>query len=469
MRCERFADDCDALILDALANAPLEQPGHPLLHEGQAVYAILEHEAMHQETMLYMWHQLPYEHKCAPSSVVADCRGATPAPETVSVPAGRATLGARPGEIPFGWDNEFPGVVVDVPAFEIDVHDVTNEQLMDFVDAGGYRQAQWWTPEAFAVDRAGRHRSSAVLDDVALDRGSGAGMFDEIDLPPAWPVYVSQAEAAAYARWKGARLPTEAEYHRAAFAAPVRDERPYPWGDAAPDASRGLFDFACWDPVAVGQSPAGRSAWGVHDLMGNGWEWTCTDFGPFEGFRPMASYPEYSAEFFDGRHKVMKGASPATAPELLRRSFRNWFRPNYPYVYATFRCVRTESGDPMNELVSTDGIDVLRREQSPRVRRGRGASGLRGSGALLPAAEPSPVAFAFPVRPPRLGAVRRDLSLAVVSHHEGRAPGCCERHGATIGRALPGRRTRRRAGMRQRREAGGAGDACRASTVCTRT
>jgi gamma-glutamyl hercynylcysteine S-oxide synthase len=337
---QRFADDCDSLILEALANAPLEQPGHPLLHEGQAVYAILEHEAMHQETMLYMWHQLPYEHKLAPASVVADTRGTTPAPERVSVPAGRATLGARRGEIPFGWDNEFPGVVINVPAFEIDVHNVTNEQLMDFVDAGGYRQAQWWTAEAFAwIGREG------IDHPQFWTRRNGSwkwrGMFEEIDLPPAWPAYVSQAEAEAYARWKGARLPTEAEYHRAAFGAVSGDERQYPWGDAVPDGSRGLFDFASWNPVAVGRYPAGQSVWGVHDLMGNGWEWTCSDFVPFDGFSPMASYPEYSADFFDGRHKVMKGASPATATELLRRSFRNWFRPNYPFVYATFRCVHS--------------------------------------------------------------------------------------------------------------------------------
>src|SRR5262245_1595360 len=96
----RFADDCDALILDALANAALEQPGHPLLHEAQAVFAILEHEAMHQETMLYMWHQLPFEHKQRPAGVSADTGGTTPSPARAAVPAGRATLGARPGEIP---------------------------------------------------------------------------------------------------------------------------------------------------------------------------------------------------------------------------------------------------------------------------------------------------------------------------------------------------------------------------------
>jgi len=196
-----------------------------------------------------------------------------------------------------------------------------------------------WSPDAFAWVRqeAIEHPQFWTRADATW---KWRGMFGDIDLPAAWPVYVSQAEAAAYARWKGARLPSEAEYHRAAFAEPSGHERQYPWGDASPDASHGVFDFASWNPVAVGRHPAGRSAWGVHDLMGNGWEWTSTDFAPFDGFRAMASYPEYSADFFDGQHKVMKGASPATAAELLRRSFRNWFRPNYPYVYAGFRCVR---------------------------------------------------------------------------------------------------------------------------------
>jgi formylglycine-generating enzyme required for sulfatase activity len=162
-------------------------------------------------------------------------------------------------------------------------------------------------------------------------------MFENIALPALWPVYVSGEEAAAFARWRGRRLPTEAEYHRAAFGTRSGEERQFPWGDAAPDATRGNFDFASWEPVPVGARPLGVSAWGVHDLVGNGWEWTSTVFGPFPGFEPMASYPEYSADFFDGQHYVIKGASPATARELVRPSFRNWFRPNYPYVYAKFR------------------------------------------------------------------------------------------------------------------------------------
>ncbi len=161
-------------------------------------------------------------------------------------------------------------------------------------------------------------------------------------LPLSWPVYVSHAEAAAYARWRGARLPTEAEFQRAAYGERRNGAgaRVHPWGDGAPTPTHGVFDFSSWDPEPAGSHPAGASAWGVDDLVGNGWEWTSTPFAPFPGFRAMASYPEYSADFFDGEHFVMKGASPATARELLRPTFRNWFRGRYPYVYATFRCVK---------------------------------------------------------------------------------------------------------------------------------
>ena len=148
-------------------------------------------------------------------------------------------------------------------------------------------------------------------------------MFGSEPLAPERPVYVSQAEASAYARWKGRRLMTEAEWHR-----------------AAEGATPGFCDFAGFDPVDAGSSPQTASVYGVLDLIGNGWEWTSTVFAPFDGFAPMRSYPEYSAEFFDGRHYVMKGASPATARELARPSFRNWFRGNYPYVYAKFRTAR---------------------------------------------------------------------------------------------------------------------------------
>jgi formylglycine-generating enzyme required for sulfatase activity len=164
-------------------------------------------------------------------------------------------------------------------------------------------------------------------------------MFEEVELPLDWPIYVSHAEAAAYARFAGASLPTEAQFHRAAYGTPQGTERAYPWGDAPPDTSRGNFDFQQWDPVAVGSYPDGRSAFGLEDVLGNGWEWTFSHFAPYAGFEPFPFYRGYSADFFDGNHFVVKGASPRTAACMLRRSFRNWFQPHYPYVYASFRCV----------------------------------------------------------------------------------------------------------------------------------
>jgi ergothioneine biosynthesis protein EgtB len=324
-------------VLDALAYAVFDE-SRPAMRRGEGIYTALEHEAMHQETLLYMWHRLPHARKRRPDDLAYERSDAVPAPRTVRVPAGYATLGADRARVPFGWDNEFDEHRVAVPSFDVDVHNVTNGEYLEFVRNGGYSRRDLWSDEGWAW------RAETRLEHPTFWIRDGAswrwhGMFEDVPLPRAWPVYVSWEEASAYARWRGRRLMTEAEYHRAAFGTPDGPEREFPWGDAPPDPTRGNFDFAHWEPVPVGSRPAGASAWGVHDLAGNGWEWTSTVFGPFAGFEPMASYPEYSADFFDGRHYVMKGASPATARELVRRSFRNWFRPNYPYVYATFRTV----------------------------------------------------------------------------------------------------------------------------------
>ena len=335
-----FAAEADRRVVDALERAELERPGDPLLDRGEAVFAILEHEAMHQETLLYMWHRLPFESKRKPRRYQPVVTGNIPQQEWMEVPPGRATLGVDEEAIAFGWDNERPAHVATVDRFAIERHNVTNAAFLEFVEAGGYDTERWWRPEDWAW-----LREDGVRHPLFWEREAGAwywrGMFDRIPLPLSWPVYMSQAEASAYARWRGVRLPTEAEFQRAAFGQPGGGERPHPWGDEAPRAGHhGVFDFSRWDPEPAGSHPAGRSASGIDDLVGNGWEWTSTPFAPFPGFRPLPSYPEYSADFFDGDHFVMKGASPATARELLRPSFRNWFRPRYPYVYATFRCTR---------------------------------------------------------------------------------------------------------------------------------
>jgi ergothioneine biosynthesis protein EgtB len=335
----QFADEADRQVREAIARGDIDQPGHPLLDRAEAAWAILEHEAMHQETLLYMWHRLPFDQKRRPSRYVTELPGPVVHQEWIEIPGGLVTLGVGAGDVPFSWDNERPSTTADVAAFAIDRHDVTNAAFLEFVEAGGYDDERWWTPENFAW--LGREGLGHPL--FWEKHGEGwywRGMFDLVPLPSSWPVYVSQAEASAYANWRGARLPSEAEFQRAAYGTPDGPERLHPWGDAAAVAAHGTFDFSRWDPAPAGSHPAGRSAWGVDDLVGNGWEWTSSVFGPFPGFAPIPSYPEYSADFFDGEHFVIKGASPATARELIRPSFRNWFRARYPYVYATFRCVR---------------------------------------------------------------------------------------------------------------------------------
>ena len=311
-----FARTVDATVLDGIQRAPFDE-SRPAMRHGEALFTALEHEAMHQETLIYMWQRLPHAQKVRPVYLPYEVKAPVPPRSTVAVPAGRATLGAHAGDIRFGWDNEFEEHAVDVGSFDVDQHSVTNADYLPFVEAGHVEPPVFWCKQ----------------DGQWMWRA----MFENIPLPPTWPVYVSFEDASAFARWRGRRLMTEAEYHRAAYGAPSDEERAHPWGDAPPDRTRGHFDFASWNPVAAGSRPNGASAWGVHDLVGNGWEWTSSVFAPFPGFQAMVSYPEYSAEFFDGQHYVLKGASPATAKELIRRSFRNWFRPNYPYVYAKFR------------------------------------------------------------------------------------------------------------------------------------
>lgn len=317
---QALASRWDAAVLDILSKADAD-PSLLKPHVKEAINAILEHEPMHHETLLYMLHRVALADKLRPAGfALPQPGGSPPVPQRIQIPAGRATIGALPERVEFGWDNEFRELDVNVPAFEIDKYSVTQEQYLDFVEqAGGESPSSW-------IRRGG----------VWMRRT----MFSEIPLPPAWPVYVSLKQAKAYADWRGGRLMTEPEFHRAAFGTPEGYERTHPWGNASPSSEHGNFGFERFDPTVVGTYPAGASAWGIEDLVGNGWEWTSTVFGPLLGFKRMKSYPGYSADFFDGAHFVLKGASPTTACELVRRSLRNWYRADYPYVYAKFRLVR---------------------------------------------------------------------------------------------------------------------------------
>ena len=227
---------------------------------------------------------------------------------------------------------------VEVPAFAIDRYKVTNGQYLNFVEAGGYQESGLWAADAWDW-KAREGIAHPLFWSRTRDGWRYRTMFEEIPLPLDWPVYVSHAEASAYAAWAGSRLPTEAEWHRAAYGAHEGAER----------SSRGVLNrrasaWVLWagalGPIASERVSRGR---GVHSVSKACWR---TDgnghpasLSLFPASEPFPFYEGYSANFFDGMHYAMKGGSPRTERSMLRRSFRNWFQPHYQYVYAGFRCV----------------------------------------------------------------------------------------------------------------------------------
>ncbi len=306
--------------LRASFDAVAEREGADVLADrGRIWHLVIEHELMHHETLLYMVQQLRRGLVRRPEGLPAYDLGPGAPSGTRHVAAGTVTLGGDFHEQEFGWDNEFPRHEVRVAAFDLDATPVRNGAFLEFVAAGGYQRAAWWDGDAFAW------RARVGHDQPRFWKWDGTSwryltLFDELPLADVrdWPVYVSWAEAMAYARWSGADLMTEPEFHRAAGGAP--------WPDQGAN-----IGFRNWSPTPVG-SP---------ELVGNGWEWTQSRFAPFPGFTPYArTYAGYSADFFDEHHYVMLGGSWATDPALVRPTFRNWFQPHYPYVFAKFRCVR---------------------------------------------------------------------------------------------------------------------------------
>lgn len=329
---------------DALHNSSAFAPGSPVA-DGTLLNVAIEHRLMHAETLAYLLHNMPVDRKI-PQPLPALNARPEPKQLMVKIPAGVATLGQRSGVGTFGWDNEFERAEIFVPAFAVGMFPVTNGEYLKFVQAGGYEDPKYWTHEDWEWRRQNGidhphfwRRESGLATSDPYARWEYRTMFGNIALPRSWPVFVSYAEANAFCRWAGKKLPTEPQWHRAAYSTAEGPEHSYPWGQDEPDHTRGNFHHQNWTASPVDAHPAGASAFGVQDLLGNGWEWTSTPFGPLPGFKAFSFYPGYSANFFDGKHFVLKGGSQRTDSCMLRRSFRNWFQPNYPYIYSTFRCV----------------------------------------------------------------------------------------------------------------------------------
>jgi iron(II)-dependent oxidoreductase len=310
----------------------------PLKRGGYIFRLVLEHEQQHQETLCYLLQLLDPSKKTRPTTPVNDRDAVVTnaVGEMVSVPAGEFLMGAAWDS--FAYDNEYPARAVFVPEFRIARAPVTNGEFARFVEEGGYERREFWTEEGWSW------REKEAWTHPLYWRRTGAGawaerrMFDETPLELEHPLTgVSFYEAEAYARFTGRRLPTEAEWEKAAsWDARTKTKRRFAWGDEEPDSSRCNYAMEHWGTTPVGRLPAGASSYGCLDMTGNVWEWTSTPFEAFHGFEPFP-YPEYSQVWFDGDHRILKGGSWATSASVLRTSFRNFFRRHFRIAFAGLR------------------------------------------------------------------------------------------------------------------------------------
>jgi gamma-glutamyl hercynylcysteine S-oxide synthase len=342
---ERFLDKVRREAIAALENLPDEEfeNGSDLTQAGFVYRMVLQHEHQHNETMLQtlqlMRTQLGYRPE--PGIEFPENHSDHPDGEMVFVPGGRFTMGTD--EASFAFDNERPAHPRHLPGFNLDRTPVTNCDFREFVESGGYEEEGLWDPEGWEWIkteniRAPKHWYQKEPHDWWVQRFG----FDEPLRPSAPVMHVSWYEADAYARWAGKRLPTEAEWEKAAAWDPVTGEvRDYPWGDEPPRPGDGRanLDQLAFRSAEAGAYPAGASPCGALGMIGDVWEWTASDFDAYPGFSAFP-YPEYSEVFFNEDYKVLRGGSWATRPSAIRNTFRNWDHPIRRQLFVGFRCAR---------------------------------------------------------------------------------------------------------------------------------
>jgi iron(II)-dependent oxidoreductase len=324
---------------ETLARLAVVDDSHPLARDGFAYEMVANHERQHLENMLYAL-QFAEGDRFVPPRVDEKRESAELVTGMVRVPGGPFPLGTD--RSPGTYDNEWPRHTVDVGEFEIDAGPVTNGEFLRFVEDGGYERAEHWPEETWEFIGGIGVRLPASWS-MSPDGEISVKEFDlSRVLPKAEPVFqVSAHEAEAYARWAGKRLPTEAEWEKAAtwdarrwrkFAAPWGDR---PWEPGLANLGPRLFGA-----TEVGSRPGGVSPSGCHQMLGDVWEWTSTEFSAYPGFEPFP-YEEYSVPFFDKGYRVLRGGSFATHPDIGRATFRNWAYPDLRHIFAGFRCARS--------------------------------------------------------------------------------------------------------------------------------
>src|SRR5262245_46244534 len=298
----------------------------------------LEHEMQHQELLVYdIKHLLDNLYDAPKTNAPASSEKVA---GMVEIEGGLFELGSVGNE--FAWDNEKPQHKVFLQDFALDRAPVSNGYYLEFINAGGYGDFHWWLSEGW--DTVNRERWQAPL---YWEQHDGRWMIRDfhglhrVEDKANDPVsHVSYLEASAYAKWAGKRLPTEAEWEKAACFDPnKKSKRRFPWGDGAVDVTKAnLFEKQLWAVAPIGSFPQGRNAYGCQQMIGDVWEWTTSDYAPYPGFK--SEFDEYNDKWFVGQ-KVLRGGSFATPQIHIRSTYRNFFHPHERWMISGFRCAKT--------------------------------------------------------------------------------------------------------------------------------
>ena len=300
------------------------------------------HEDMHTEAFTYTRQTYGWTAPVFSGLEPVSSNGAGPLRGDAEVPGGRFLLGAGREE-PFVFDNEKWAHAIEVRPFVIARAAVTQAEFAEFVEGRGYSRREFWSEPGWDWRESARAEHPVYWKREAAGRWLRRNFDQWMPLEPHRPVlHVNWWEADAYCNWAGRRLPTEAEWEVAASAEPARSGKElaevkhrFPWGDEAPRVEHANLGWRAMGAVNVSAFPAGDSAFGCRQMIGNVWEWTATDFGPYPGFE-IDPYREYSQPWF-GTHKVLRGGAWPTQPRLLRSTWRNFYTPDRRDVWAGFR------------------------------------------------------------------------------------------------------------------------------------
>ena len=339
---ELYLDAVRKKVLDYLEVAPIA-------HQERLWRFLIQHESQHCETVAFVLQMQekeegrrkkstpPYppqggkvrrkkeEAILIPNSRCPIPDSPLPIPNSeIEIPGGEFYMGSDAAE---ALDNERSRHLCYLEAYSIDRYPVTCGQYQTFMASGGYQNPNWWSADGWKW-----------LQGEAVDRPLYWSNNPAFNNHPVCGV--SWYEAEAYCNFIGKRLPSEAEWEKAASWDTINQTyRIYPWGDSPPNGSLCNHSNNTANTSPVDSFPKGASAIGCCDMLGNVWEWTASTFDAYPGFESYP-YKGYSEVYFDGEHRVLKGGSWATFPQALRSSFRNWYYPGVRQIIAGFRCAK---------------------------------------------------------------------------------------------------------------------------------